>query len=103
VSRLENHFFERAEVFTECDFAFGPTVDVVENGPGNAPLGEVAKIFDIHDAMKGWHSSEILARRVGRPRLFAICRSRRWQLVPTLADDGVWAFHGLNCLLLFSR
>jgi hypothetical protein len=42
-----------AAIFAECDLAFGATIEIVEDGPGYAALGEGAEICDADYAGRG--------------------------------------------------
>jgi|HubBroStandDraft_6_1064221.scaffolds.fasta_scaffold24097_5 hypothetical protein len=51
--RLEYHFFKRSDVCAQSDLAFRAAVDVVENGPRDATLGQIAEVGDVYDAVWG--------------------------------------------------
>jgi hypothetical protein len=63
-----------AAIFAEGDLAFGSAVQVVEDGPGHAALGEGAEICDADHAGRGdgagglSHSVMAVSGAINRPR-----------------------------------
>jgi len=48
VAWSEGHFFKRAAILPQRDFAFGATIDVIEDGSWQTDLREASQIADIH-------------------------------------------------------